>query len=150
MPFAVTSVRLFTLEGAKPGDPAVERWFRQQPPELQAEALKWFEVMRSCGPDVLELMHDGHPTACIADVALGYVNAFKDHVNVGFFLGATLNDPAGLLEGAGRFMRHVKVRPGVTGNEAALRDLIKRAYLDLKGRLATHQAQLTRSGTRAT
>lgn len=133
----MTSIRLFPLEGAKTRDPAVERWFTQSPSELRFEALKWFEVMRSCGPDVLELLHDGHPTACIEDVALGYVNAFKDHVNVGFFLGATLSDPAGLLEGTGRFMRHVKVRPGIGSNDAALRELIVRAYRDLKARLAS-------------
>lgn len=129
-------VRLFPLEGAVSRDPKVERWFSQPPNDLRSEALKWFEVMRSCGPDVLEVLHDGHPTACIGDIALGYVNAFKEHVNVGFFLGATLYDPAGLLEGTGRFMRHVKVRPETNANEAALRELIKRAYLDLKASVA--------------
>lgn len=131
----MTSARLFPLDGAKIADPEVHKWFAQQPQELRSEALKWFRFMRSCGTDVLELLHDGHPTACIAGVALGDVNAFKDHVNVGFFLGSTLSDPAGLLEGSGRFMRHVKVRPGVASNEAALRDLISRAYADLKDRL---------------
>lgn len=92
--------------------------------------------MRSQGPDVHELLHDGQPTACIDGVALGYVNAFKRHVNVGFFLGASLSDPTGLLEGTGRFMRHVKVRPGIASGEAALTSLISDAYADLKARLA--------------
>jgi hypothetical protein len=52
------------------------------------------------------------PTACSDDAAFGYVNAFKDHVNVGFFYGALLRDPAHLLEGTGKRMRHVKLRPG--------------------------------------
>ena len=93
----MTSVRLFPLEGATTRDAAVARWFAQPPAPLRAEARKWFDVMRACGPDVLELLHDGHPTACVAGIALGYVNAFKDHVNVGFFLGATLADPDALL-----------------------------------------------------
>lgn len=131
----MTTVRLFPLEGARESDPDVERWFAQPPPALRAEAHKWFTFMRSRGTDVLELLHDGHPTACIDGIALGYVNAFKDHVNVGFFLGATLSDPDGLLEGTGRFMRHVKVRPGIGGDQAALRSLIERAYTDLKARL---------------
>jgi hypothetical protein len=91
-------------------------------------AERWFDVMRACGSDVRELLHDGHPTACVGNVAFGYVNAFKDHVNVGFFVGTSLPDVAGLLEGTGRFMRHTKVRPGAALDEAALRELSTGAY----------------------
>lgn len=105
-------VRLLTFEGARGRDPAVEDWFSAPPSELRSTARTWFEVMRSCGSDVVELLHDGHPTACVNDAAFGYVNALRAHVNVGFFLGTSLSDPAGLLQGTGRFMRHVKVRPG--------------------------------------
>lgn len=132
----MAAIRLFTLEAAQRHDPAVERWFTAPPHELRSTARRWFGEMRACGPDVLELLHDGQPTACVGTLAFGYVNAFKAHVNVGFFLGAVLKDPAGLLEGTGRFMRHVKLRPGVPVNEAALRDLILTAYGDMRGRLA--------------
>ena len=80
-------------------------------------------------------MHDGHPTACVGDAAFGYVNAFKDHVNVGFFRGAALSDANGLLEGTGKFMRHVKLRPGQKFDDAALRKLVHIAYADMKRRL---------------
>jgi hypothetical protein len=103
--------------------------------ELGVIAREWFEVMRACGEDVRELLHDGHPTACVADAAFGYVNAFKAHVNVGFFRGAEIDDPDGLLEGTGKFMRHVKIRPGFNVNAPALSKLIKTAYTDMKGRL---------------
>jgi hypothetical protein len=63
------------------------------------------------------------------------VNVFKAHVNVGFFLGAELDDPAGLLQGSGRRMRHVKVRPGVDLNVAALSALVHAAYQEVKSRL---------------
>lgn len=105
------------------------------PAELRLVARRWFEEMRACGTDVTELLHDGHPTACIEGIALGYVNAFRSHVNVGFFLGASLADPAGLLQGSGKFMRHVKVQPGSPLDEQALRDLIALAYADLKAKL---------------
>jgi len=133
------ATRLFTLEGGQREDPAVERWFESCPRELAAVARRWFDEMRQSGPDVLEQLHDGHPTACVADLPFGYVNAFRDHVNVGFFLGASLDDPARLLEGSGRFMRHVKVRPDVTVDEAALRMLIRDAHADMKARLAGRQ-----------
>ena len=91
--------------------------------------------MRGCGPDVRELLHDGHPTACVEDAAFGYVNGFRAHVNVGFFYGAALDDPAGLLEGTGKRMRHVKLRWGQQVNAAALSELVAAAYRDIGLRL---------------
>ena len=96
--------------------------------------------MRGCGADVRELLHDGHPTACVGDVAFGYVNAFSAHVNVGFFFGAALDDPAALLEGTGKRMRHVKIRPGQIVNAAALNELIAAAYRDMRLRSASSEA----------
>src|SRR6476659_7005132 len=95
------SVRLFTLDGAQRRDPAVDAWFSAPPGSLREIARHWFEQMRACGTDVVELLHDGHPTACIGDAAFGYVNAFKAHVNVGLFRGAEIADPENLLEGTG-------------------------------------------------
>ena len=103
--------------------------------ELGAIAQHWFEVMRERGDDVRELLHDGHPTACVADAAFAYVNSFTSHVNVGFFHGAELPDSNGLLEGTGKFMRHVKLRPDVGVDSVALLDLINTAYTDIKARL---------------
>lgn len=116
-------------------EPAIEVWLRAHPDELGAIAQHWFEVMRGCGEDVRELLHDGHPTACIGDAAFGYVNVFKAHVNVGFFRGAEIDDPQGLLEGTGKFMRHVKLRPGNDVDAQALKKLIETAYADMKERL---------------
>ena len=97
-------------------------------------AREWFKRMRECGEDVRELMHDGAPTACVGDAALGYVGVYTAHVNVGFFHGAFLPDPAGLLEGTGKRMRHVKLKPGIEIDSAALSSLIEAAYLDIKER----------------
>ena len=125
-----------TFEGAVRRQPRIDQWLDERPPELAAIAREWFAEMRACGPDVTELLHDGHPTACVADAAFGYVNAFTSHVNVGFFHGASLDDPAQLLQGTGRFMRHVKARPGALPDEASLKALIRAAYADIKARLA--------------
>ena len=107
----------------------------EQPRELRAIARQWFDVMRACGGDVREVVHDDQPTACVGDAAFAYVDAFTAHVNVGFFHGAGLADPAGLLEGAGKFMRHVKLRPDRDIDAAALSALIESAYADIKRRL---------------
>jgi len=130
-----TAIRLLRFETAVLRDPAIDRWLDAQPPELRGIAQTWFERMRSQGDDIRELLHDGHPTACVGDAALGYVNAFTAHVNVGFFLGAWLDDPAGLLEGTGKRMRHVKLRPEALPDEAALAALLERAYEDMQQRL---------------
>ena len=116
-------------------DPSIDLWMREHSGELGVIAQRWFEVMRRCGSDVRELLHDGHPTACVGDAAFGYVNAFTAHVNVGFFLGAHITDPQRLLEGTGRFMRHVKLRPDREVDAASLTTLIETAYTDMKGRV---------------
>jgi hypothetical protein len=128
--------QIFRVSGGQKRHPAVDIWLKEGGPvELQAIAQKWFEQMRQCGDDVRELIHDGCPVACVEDAPFGYVNTFKSHVNVGFFQGAELKDPAGLLEGSGKRMRHVKLNPGRELNTAALCDLIDAAYADIKGRL---------------
>ena len=116
-------------------DPAVARWLREREGELGTLTRAWFEKMRACGPDVRELMHDGFPTACAGDTAFAYVAAFKAHVNVGFYYGAFLKDPARILEGTGKRMRHVKLKPGRDVNAVALGNLIKAAYADARARL---------------
>ena len=123
------------FNGAVERDPAIDAWMKKHSGELGALARHWFEVMRNCGDEVRELMHDGQPTACLGDAPFGYVNVFTSHVNVGFFHGAALPDPARLLQGSGRFMRHVKLRPGTPTNAAALASLIEAAYSHIKARV---------------
>jgi len=108
---------------------------KKHPGELGAIARQWFEVMRKCGDEVRELVHDGCPVACLGDAPFGYVNVFTSHVNVGFFHGSSLQDPARLLQGSGKCMRHVKLRPEASTNAAALSRLIELAYSDIKERV---------------
>jgi hypothetical protein len=128
---------LFRLSGGVQRDPNLDIWFSHDPIELRSIARTWFTRMRQCGDDIRELMHDGCPVACVEEAPFGYVNSFKSQVNVGFFYGAALEDPAGLLEGSGKRMRHVKLKPGPELNSAALRDLIDAAYLDINSRLGS-------------
>jgi len=123
------------FNGAVERDPAIDRWMKQHAGDLGAIAHEWFEVMRQCGDEVRELLHDGAPTACLGDAPFAYVNVFTAHVNVGFFHGASLHDPARLLQGTGRFMRHVKLEPGTPTNAPALARLIEAAYDDIKARV---------------
>lgn len=127
--------QLFLFPAAVKRNPAIESWMREHPGELSAIARRWFDVLRNCGDDVRELMHDGHPTACVGEAAFAYVNAFRAHVNVGFFRGAELADPDHLLVGTGKLMRHVKIMPETEFDSAALVKLIKTAYVDMSNRV---------------
>ena len=120
--------RVFRLPGGVKRDRLIDEWIADEPEELAAIAGHWFDVIRGCGDDVRELLHDGHPTACVGDAAFVYVDAFTAHVNIGFFNGAGLADPAGLLEGSGKHMRHVKLKPGDDIQAAAVAKLIEAAY----------------------
>lgn len=126
---------ILRFSGAVKRDPTIDVWLNAQAVGLGAIARRWFVRMRECGNDVRELMHDGCPVACVADAPFGYVNVFRAHANVGFFHGAELVDPMGVLEGSGKRMRHVKVKPNAELNSRALDVLIDAAYSDIKTRL---------------
>src|SRR6516165_8031509 len=128
------STELLRFNGAVERDPAIGVWMKEHAGELGTIACQWFELMRGCGDEVRELLHDGCPVACLGDVPFGYVNVFTSHVNVGFFQGAALPDPARLLQGAGKRMRHVTLKPGMAINVEALGRLIELAYADIKAR----------------
>jgi hypothetical protein len=127
--------QLLRFNGGVERDPAVDAWLQDHTGELGAIAHQWFQEIRNCGDEVRELVHDGCPVACLGDAPFAYVNVFTSHVNVGFFYGAALKDPAHLLQGAGKSMRHVKLQPGKATNAAALSTLIETAYLDIKARV---------------
>ena len=124
---------LLRFNGAVKRDPAIDAWMKEHSGELGAIARRWFDVMRECGDEVREMLHDGCPVACLGDAPFGYVNVFTSHVNVGFFHGAALPDPARMLQGNGKFMRHVKLRRGT--NAADVSRLIDAAYSDIKTRV---------------
>jgi hypothetical protein len=126
---------LLRFNGAVERDPAIDAWMKKHAGAKGAIARQWFEAMRKCGDEVRELLHDGCPVACLGDAPFAYVNVFTSHVNVGFFHGAGLPDPARLLQGTGKFMRHVNLRPGTPTNATALGRLIDAAYSDIKARV---------------
>jgi hypothetical protein len=126
---------ILRFNGAQERDPAIDAWMKEHRSALGSIAHEWFDKMRKCGDEVRELLHDGCAVACLGDAPFGYVNVFASHVNVGFFQGAALPDPARLLQGTGKFMRHVKLRPGTATDTAALSSLIETAYLDIKARV---------------
>ena len=125
---------LFRFSGAVQRHPDVGAWFSGTAP-LRVLVRPWFDQIRDLGPDIRELLHDGHPTACVEDAAFAYVDAFSAHAAIGFYQGADLPDPARLLEGGGKRMRHVKLRWGQPVDEDALGALLTAAHADMRARV---------------
>ena len=89
-------------------------------------------------PDFVEIVW---PRLKIASYGVGpkkmsehyaYVGVTPSHVNLGFYRGAALSNPAGLLEGAGRNLRHVKIRDVVSTERPALTALLRDAIAERK------------------
>jgi hypothetical protein len=127
---------IFRLNGSTKRHPAVEQWLVAHAEPMANVARQWFDVIRNCGDDVTELLHDGFATACLGDAPFAYVGVYTAHVNVGFFQGANLIDPVGLLKGTGKYMRHVRIKPTEFVDDGPLIALIEAAYADMKHRLS--------------
>ena len=56
-----------------------------------------------------------------------YISAQKNDVNLGFYYGAELPDPDGLLQGTGKLLRHVKIREPKAIHSRAIRQLLQAA-----------------------
>jgi hypothetical protein len=54
-----------------------------------------------------------------------YIAVHRNHVNLGFYYGAELADPEGLLEGTGKKLRHIKVRDIEEVERSGLRQLVE-------------------------
>jgi hypothetical protein len=114
----------------------MEEWLQSKVPTLRPLVGKWFHQIKNCGDDVQSIFHDGCPMACVDNVPFAYVNAYKAHINIGFFYGAYLPDKSNLLEGNGKHMRHIKLRPESISSDTAIQALIEAAYDDIQRRIS--------------
>ena len=114
------------FNGAVERDSAIDAWMKEHPGELGAMARQWFEVMRKCGDEVRELLHD-LPGCMFWRRALRLRQCNHFARKQGFFHGAALPDPARLCK-APASACHVKLRPGTVTNTATLSRLIDTAF----------------------
>jgi hypothetical protein len=88
---------------------ALRRFVKREAPKLE-ESVKWGN---GCW------LKEGSPVA--------YVYSAPDHVQFGFFSGAFLEDPKGLLRGKGAYVRHVRLTQSADLEQGAFRALLKQA-----------------------
>ena len=75
----------------------------------QAEAATQLRaIVRDAAPDAEEAIKWSQPVYSKSG-PFCYIRAFKKHINFGFWRGAQLTDPSGLLQSSGKKMAHVKV-----------------------------------------
>jgi hypothetical protein len=66
-------------------------------------------LIKSAAPEATESIKWGQPVYEAAG-PFAYINAFKRHVNFGFWRGAELLDPKGMFKGTGSRMRHIELK----------------------------------------
>lgn len=67
-------------------------------------------LVKRTSPGLVESVKWGNGCWLNGKVPTAYVYSDKGFVQFGFIRGSELEDPRGLLEGAGQFVRHIKVR----------------------------------------
>jgi hypothetical protein len=88
---------------------AFRKFVKREAPKLQ-ESVKW-----------------GNGCWLKGEVPVSYVYSAPDHVQFGFFRGASLKDPKGILRGEGKYVRHVRVTKSSEFDVKAVRALLKQA-----------------------
>jgi hypothetical protein len=65
-----------------------------------------------------------------------YIAPQKNHVNLGFYHGAALSDPGGMLEGTGKNLRHTKIRSVATAEDARIIALVAESITEIRQSLS--------------
>ena len=83
--------------------------------------------VRRVAPGLQESVKWGNGCWVKGKAPVAYVYSAPDHVQFGFFRGARLKDPHGLLEGEGKYVRHIKVLKRSDIDESAFGSLLRQA-----------------------
>jgi hypothetical protein len=128
--------RRYHYRGTVRHDPAIDAYLRSETGALGEILARLVALVRSAVPGRDELAVHGSPHFCIGGEPFCYVVGYKKHVNIGFCEGRSLSDPEKLLEGTGKDMRHVKLRPGQPFPGAALARMVRDSARRVRARQA--------------
>jgi hypothetical protein len=110
--------------GAVRRDSSIDAYVRSKPAPVGETLARLVAIARAAAPAHDELVHRGAPSFCIDGEPYCYLVDFSRHVTLGFCHGFALPDPEGLLEGRGKYQRHVKVKPGGSMPTGAISKLV--------------------------
>jgi hypothetical protein len=97
-------------------------------PEIQSLVHALREVIRAAAPELTEEVKPGWGNLVYKlNGVVCAISPYSNHVNVNFYKGTSLSDPAGVLDGTGRELRHVKYRTESDIQSGVLSQLVHQA-----------------------
>ena len=102
-------------------------WFADQTPKHRRLIAALRSFVARVAPQLTEHVKWGNGCWLADGAPVAYCYVDTDHLQFGFFRGAALVDPQGLLQGKGAFVRHTKVRAVDDIDEAAFAALLLQA-----------------------
>ncbi len=104
-----------------------DEYLKDQSPRNQAIIRGLRRFVRRTEPELSEAVKWGNGCWIGSNGPVAYVYSAPDYVQFGFFRGSSLDDPEGLLEGKGRYVRHTKVRERAAIDERSFAALLRQA-----------------------
>jgi hypothetical protein len=114
-----------------------------QTPRNQAMIRALRTLVKNTAPGLEETVKWGNGCWVKGDEPVAFVYSRAEYLEFGFFSGTALDDPAGLLEGKGQYVRHVKMRAPADTRRGGVARLLRQA-----ARLAGERAGPTRTRDR--
>ena len=102
-------------------------YWKDQNPKNRAIIGALRSFVKRIAPKLTEAVKWGNGCWIGSKGPVAYVYSATGYVQFGFFRGSALKDPKGLLEGAGMYVRHIKVYDPSEIDERAFAALLKRA-----------------------
>lgn len=84
-------------------------WKRDQSAKNKRLVSALSALVKKNAPEFTPTVKWGQGCWTLGEAPKVYIHAEPDHVQFGFYAGAKLRDPKGLLVGSGKHVRHVKV-----------------------------------------
>jgi hypothetical protein len=112
-------------------------YLADQSPKNQVIIRALRRFVRRVEPGLSEAVKWGNGCWIGGDGPVAYVYSDTGYVQFGFFRGSSLKDPKRLLEGKGRYVRHIKVRDPSEIDQRAFAALLGQAVGSHKGRRAS-------------
>jgi hypothetical protein len=104
-----------------------DEYLTDQPPRNRTIIRALRKFVSRVSPRLRESVKWGNGCWVKGDAPVAYVYSAPDHVQFGFFRGAALEDPRGLLAGKGKFVRHIRLRKSADIDDRAFAALLRQA-----------------------
>jgi len=107
---------------------SVDTYVRLLPSPQQTIVNRLRALVAQAAPEAMETLKWAQPVF-EAEGPFAHIKAAGNHVNFGFWRGALIEAPDGVLEGDGDMMRHVKIVTWKDVKEDILKALVRQAVL---------------------